>query len=476
MRGNVCGNVFWAGLEAGVSAVLSFASAFIVARLVGPAEVGIGAAAVAMHVLLWVGVNALFADALVQAASLDENAASSAFWASSGVGVAGAAIQAASGWVLAAAFADPRLIGMSLLLALPLPLVGAGGAVQGVLTRNRSYKVLAGRAVIGQGLGTLAGITAAVAGAGAWALVLQQCVTSLVGALSLILRATWKPRLVMCWASVWMLLRTGLPLAASTLVQQSRYRVFAMLIGGTAGPAALGVVHLAFRLVDTLRDLALTALWRLMLPSMSKRQDDLVSLQANVDRGAFLAGLVMFPVIGAMLVTVRPLLHLVLGPVWEPAGLAAAPLLVLMAWVFLGFAGSVATIARGGARYSMVSQIGVTSATIVGVLVLRPATPLAAASVWFAAQVLVNPYMMLQTARLMQAGVFRQYRAGLPVLGLACIATAAVLFLPFVPASPAGLIAIRLATIALVYGAGVALLLRGALLSALAGAPVPKAA
>ena len=40
------------------------------------------------------------------------------------VGVAGAAIQAASGWVLAAAFADPRLIGMSLLLALPLPLVG----------------------------------------------------------------------------------------------------------------------------------------------------------------------------------------------------------------------------------------------------------------------------------------------------------------------------------------------------------------
>ncbi|MGP0002751.1 MAG: hypothetical protein ACLPKW_34150 [Acetobacteraceae bacterium] len=52
-------NVFWSGLEAGVSALLSFASAFIVARLVGPAEVGIGAAAIALHVLLWVSVNAL---------------------------------------------------------------------------------------------------------------------------------------------------------------------------------------------------------------------------------------------------------------------------------------------------------------------------------------------------------------------------------------------------------------------------------
>jgi PST family polysaccharide transporter len=472
------GNIFWSGLEAGVSAVLSFASAFIVARLIGPAEVGIGAAAVAMHVLLWVGVNALFADALVQAASLDETAASSAFWASSAVGVAGAAIQAASGWLLAAAFADPRLIGMSLLLAVPLPLVGAGGAVQGILTRDRAYKVLAGRAVIGQGLGTLAGIAAALAGAGAWALVLQQCVTSLAGALSLIVRAAWKPRLVVRWAAIRALLRTGLPLAASTLVQQSRYRVFAVLIGGTAGPAALGVVHLAFRLVDTLRDLALTALWRLMLPAMSERQDDLVALQANVDRCALLAGLVMFPIIGAMLVTVRPLVRLVLGPIWEPAAFAAAPLLLLMAWVFLGFAGSVATIARGGARYSMVSQIGVTSATILGVVVLRPATPLAAASVWFAAQLLVNPYMMIKTARIMRAGLFRQYRAGLPALGLACIATCAAMVMSAAigPISPIGLMAVRLAIVAVVYGGGVLLLLRGALHAAIAGVPVAKPA
>ena len=60
--------MFWSGFEAAASATLSFASAFIVARLVGPSEVGIGAAVVAVHVLLWVAVNALFADALVQRA------------------------------------------------------------------------------------------------------------------------------------------------------------------------------------------------------------------------------------------------------------------------------------------------------------------------------------------------------------------------------------------------------------------------
>jgi O-antigen/teichoic acid export membrane protein len=46
MKQRHAANVFWSGLEAAVSALLSFASAFIVARLVGPTEVGIGAAAI----------------------------------------------------------------------------------------------------------------------------------------------------------------------------------------------------------------------------------------------------------------------------------------------------------------------------------------------------------------------------------------------------------------------------------------------
>ena len=125
------GNVFWSGLEAGVSAGLSFVAAFVIARIVGPAELGIGAAAVAMHVLLWVGVNALFADARVQAVEVDETAAASAFWASAAVGAGAAAIQTVSGWLLAATLSDHRLVAMSVLLAAPLPPPNALAPVTG---------------------------------------------------------------------------------------------------------------------------------------------------------------------------------------------------------------------------------------------------------------------------------------------------------------------------------------------------------
>jgi PST family polysaccharide transporter len=194
MKQQHAANVFWAGFEAAVSALLSFISAFIVARLVGPAEVGIGAAVVAVHVLLWVAVNALFADALVQRSEMDDATFSSALTASIAIGCIAALLQIALGHPLAWSLSDSRLTMMSAVLALPLPLVGAAGPVQGLLTRNRAYRILAWRTLIGQGLGTLAGIISALLGAGAWALVMQQLIISGAGALALLLHCPMRLR------------------------------------------------------------------------------------------------------------------------------------------------------------------------------------------------------------------------------------------------------------------------------------------
>src|SRR5271165_4096140 len=103
------GAVFWSGLEAASAAAQSFASAFLIARLVGPAELGIGAAVVAPQVLLCIAVNALFADAIAQRPALDIEAASSAFWASVAVGCVAAVVMAALGWPVSQALADPRV-------------------------------------------------------------------------------------------------------------------------------------------------------------------------------------------------------------------------------------------------------------------------------------------------------------------------------------------------------------------------------
>jgi PST family polysaccharide transporter len=468
-------HVFWSGLEAVAAACLAFASAFIVARLIGPAEVGIAAAAVSVHVLLWVTVNALFADAIVQRATLDDATMASAFWASTAVGIAASVIQLAAGPLLGLLLADHRLSAMSALLALPLPLVGAGGAMQGRLTRDRDYRALAGRTLIGQGLGTLTGIAAALAGAGAWALVLQQTVSATTGALALLLRARWKPLARPHLRAVRELLALGLPLTAGTLVQLGRYRLFALLIGATAGAAPLGEVHMAFRLVDTVRELTFTALWRLMLPAMSTRQRDLPALCAAMDRCLGLAALVVLPLLGAMAVVVVPLIALLLGPAWAEAGPATLPLIALTAWLFLWFPAGAAMIARGVPGPALIANVAAVIAMLVGVAVVRPATPIQAMAIWLIAQLVTSPYTVAMTARVLRTGQMGMgqigmgrmgmgklgarmlvgirrlgapIRASVPAFGVVTSAVAVALLVPWLigePEGPVKLIAARLA-------------------------------
>ena len=406
-------HIFWSGLEAAGGALLSVISAFAIARLIGPAELGVGATAAAVHVLLWVAVNALFADALVQRASVDDHVASSAFWASIAAGALAVPVQIGSGWVLAALLHDPRLVPMALLLALPLPLVGAGGAMQGVLTRARGYRALAARTIVGQGAGAAVGIVLALRGAGAWAPVVQLTISSVAGAVTLLATAGWRPRLVWSAAAVRGLLTVGLPLTASTLVQLGRYRLFAVLIGGTAGAAALGEVHVAFRLVDTVRELAFTALWRLMLPILSEQQHDRAALLATVDRLLRLSSRLLLPLCAVLAVSLGPVVSVVLGPGWAAAGHAALPLVGLMALLGLMFPSGVALVAAGGARQALYANLAGLVATAALVLIARPADPWHAVLVWCGGQMFVSPYALWMNGRVLGVGPFRPLRAGL---------------------------------------------------------------
>ncbi len=404
---------FWSGMEAAISATLSVLASFSIAHIIGPAELGVGAAATAVHVLLWVTVNALFADAIVQRPAVDDRMLSSAFWASTAVGFGAMLLQAAAGWGLAAMLHDRRLVLMALVLAAPLPLVGAAGAIQGLLTRERAYRSLALRTLIGQGLGTATGVAAALSGAGGWALVAQQAVTSLFGALALLLGRGWRPAWCLDWPAVRSLLRVGLPLTASTLVLIARYRLFAVLIGGSAGATVLGQVHIAFRLVDTVRDLTFTALWRLMLPALSEHQHDRATLLAQVDRWLRWTACAVFPLCGVLALLLMQGVALVMGPNWAAAGQAAVPLVGLMALSALMFPAGVALIAVGQARYTLYGNIAALLAGCLGVILLRPADPWHAVMIWTVSQLLIVPYTLWTNARALGVPVMRPLSGGL---------------------------------------------------------------
>lgn len=403
--------LFWSATEAVAGGVLSITSAFVIARLIGPEELGIGAAAVAAHVVFWVALNGLLADALVQRPTIDRVVVSTAFWCSGLAGVAGMLVLAGISHGLAAQFSDGRVATMGLALAATLPLVGCAGIAQGLLTRRKAYRALALRTVLGQGSGVVVGIGSAVAGGEAWALVGQQVTTTAVGALVLLLAGGPRPSLAFRWADARTLLAIGLPLTGSTLTQIARYRVFAVLLGAVAGPAALGQAHMAFRLVDTVRDLAFTALWRLLLPDLSRFQHDRSAILARVDHLLPLCCLGILPLCLAQAMTLFPLTLLALGPSWVEAGIAAVPLTALMGLMALTFPSGVALVALGQARFTLYGNLAALALCVLGVLLWRPMTAWDAVMVWCASQAAVVPYALWVNGRALGVGPWRVIRS-----------------------------------------------------------------
>ena len=265
--------------------------------------------------------------------------------------------------------------------------------------------------MVGQGLGTAVGVSAAFAGAGAWALVYQQAVTTGCGALVLLIGRGWTPSRCLDRDALRSLLSVGIPLTASTLVLIARYRLFAVLIGGTAGAAALGQVHIAFRLVDTVRELTFAALWRLMLPVLSEYQHDRRAMLAQVDRWLRHCAVVVFPLCAMLGIGLTQVVT-VMGPKWAASGQAAMPLVGLMAWSALSFPSGVALVAVGQARFTLYANLAALITTSAGVVVLRPDTPWDAVMIWTASQLLVSPYNLWVNARALGVNMIRPLTGG----------------------------------------------------------------
>jgi O-antigen/teichoic acid export membrane protein len=143
-----------------------------------------------------------------------------------------------------------------------------------------------------------------------------------------------------------------------------------------------------------------------------------------------LCGFTLFPLCGVMLVGIAPLTRLLLGPPWVPSGTAALPLVGLAAWLFLLFPSGVACVARGAPRYALRANLASTVALALGVVLVRPATLLAATWVWLAAQCVVAPYVLASTARVLGTRPLRPLCAGLPALAATGLAAGAAILLP----------------------------------------------
>lgn len=376
----------WVVAETATSAAFSLVGLLFVARVIGPQQAGLGALAASAFLLVEGPASMLFGDALMQRRDLAPDHVASAFWVTLAVSLVAAVGLALLAPLIALASGLPEMAPMLRVLALLLPLSGIAGMFSGLALRERRYRLLALRTLLGQPLALLGGIFAGLHGAGAWALVVQQVLASLAG---FVLMALWfrgwralgmPPRLNR--AALRELWAVAGPQVMALVVMTGRYRAFLLVLGLVSSELVVAATHVAFRMVDVAGAIVVSAIGRLAAPRLAALQHDRTALAGAfgmLSRWQSLGGL---PVTLGLAVVAPRLIEALMGPAWA---MAAAPAQVVGISAALWIAGGPVMalwLGMGRTRMNLWVQGVACVLPLLLMALLRPETPAMAAWCW----------------------------------------------------------------------------------------------
>lgn len=323
---------------------LQMGSIVVLARLLAPEQYGLMA-----MVLVFVGVGEVFRDfglstAAVRAATVTHAQRSNLFWINLGIGAALGVTLAVAAPLIGLLFDEPDVVPVARVVAVVLLLNGLATQYRADLVRQMRFGALAAADVGAQCVAIGAAVGAAWAGAGVWALVIQQVLQAFVLLCVLVGTGRWRP----AWPRRGVPMREfwhfGWNLVASQLLGYLGNNIDSLVIGWRLGPAPLGLYDRGYKLVMTPVSQVRAPSTTVALPVLARLRDEPARFAAFVSRGQLALA---YPVmLGAALLvgTAAPASFLLLGPGWsgvEPVVrlLATSALMQTLAyvgyWVYL---------------------------------------------------------------------------------------------------------------------------------------------
>lgn len=413
----------------GVRFGLGLAGTMLLARWVAPREFGLVAGVNAALGLFGALRELGLRTATVQRAEVGRAETSALFWIHLAVGLGSFALLAAAapamGWLLD----EPRAAGLATALATTLPLAALGTQPRALLQRRLAFRALARCDVAALAAGTAASCTAAVLGAGAWALALGPVVVEATAAATLWRATGFRPQRPRDSAGVRGLLRFGGHVTLATALQQTARHLDKLLVGACFGATALGFYGRAHAVALLPFAQIHAPLGSVAVPALARLQREPARFRAaylRILRLTLLAGL---PLMAAMVVLAHDLTRVVLGDAWIPA----APLLAVFAcaaygqvignpagWLFVALGHT-----RDMVRWTLLASVSLAAAFAAGL----PFGPLGVAVAYAVCLALLRvPHfaLALRGAPLSGADVWRTVRGAAAVSGVAVLAMLAV--------------------------------------------------
>ena len=320
----------WAlGSQVAVQAI-RFAGVVALARLLTPSDYGAAALAITIGTYSMILGDLGYGTALVQAPNASQRRASTAFWCSLGAGMIGLGIVVLGAYPAARLLGEPEVTGLVIAGGLTLLLVAAGSTSNALLTRSMSFGVIQGAGMIAALIATACAVAAAVLGAGAWALVLQQVILAAVTSACFILPARWHPSLEFSRSAMRSLTRFAVPYTAGSAFIVLQGLVTVLLVGSLLGIEELGIWNLSMALVVVPMTLLAAPISRVVYAAFARMRDDQERVTEVWLNGFTMLAAVLLPVLFCLIAVAPDLVPLAFGRQWVAAVPVVQTLCVLI--------------------------------------------------------------------------------------------------------------------------------------------------
>ena len=311
-------SLFWKLFEQGGTAVVTLVVQVVMARLLSPEQFGILAIMLVFvnvgNVIVQSGLNT----AIIHDPDVTERDYSTVFWMSFTVSVVLYLLVFVFSPLIVSFYHIDEALTPLRVLVLVLIVNSYNSIQEAIVARNFEFRKTSRATWVAAIVSGTAGVGSAMAGAGLWALVIQQLLQQITKCAVLALQVPWKPKLVFDRRRAVVLFRFGWKLLVSGVMDQAYQSLSDLFIGAVFNKTDLGFVSQGKKYPFYLGVMLDGTIQPVMLSAVSSVQHDIDRVKRLTRRALKTSTFIIVPAMTAFAVVAEPLVTILLGEKWLP--------------------------------------------------------------------------------------------------------------------------------------------------------------
>lgn len=318
MKENVITNFIWRFAERCGAQCVSFIVSIVLARLLDPEVYGTVALVTVFTVILQVFIDSGLGTALIQKKEADDLDFSTVFYFNF---VVCFVLYICMFWAapyIAYFYNRPELVSLVRVISLTLIISGVKNIQQAYVSRNMLFKRFFFATIGGTVFSAVIGIIMAYKGFGVWALVAQQLSNAAIDTLILWITVKWRPKWMFSFDRLKGLLSFGWKLLISALLDTGYNNIRQLIIGKLYSSVDLAYYNKGKQFPNLIVTNINTSIDSVLLPVMSKEQDDAEQIKRMMRKSISLSTYIMAPLMMGLAFVAPTVIELILTDKWLP--------------------------------------------------------------------------------------------------------------------------------------------------------------